>query len=111
MGVDLIIYDGKLQGISELCKKYNVSLRVFKERTNAGWSVDKALRTRYRKPQQNKHTVYGINNDKYKSEEDMCKAYGINRTTFKMRIKAGWGLEKALTTPVKEPKYKSLREY
>lgn len=44
MGVDLIIYDGKLQSISELCKKYNVPLRVFKERTNAGWSVDKSLR-------------------------------------------------------------------
>lgn len=41
----------------------------------------------------------------------MCKAYGINRTTFKMRIKAGWSLEKALTTPVKEPKYKSTRNY
>lgn len=90
MSIDLILYDDKLQTISELCKRYNVPIRVFKERINAGWQVDKAIRTRYRKPQQNKNIVYGINNDKYKSEGDMCKVYGINRTTFKMRMKAGW---------------------
>lgn len=61
MSTDLIIYDGELQSIRELCKKYNIPFRVFKERTNAGWSVDKALRTKYkRKPQQSKKKQFMV---------------------------------------------------
>lgn len=39
---------------------------------------------------------------KYSSITELCKAYGILKTTFSRRIKAGWNIENALT---KEPVY------
>lgn len=35
--------------------------------------------------------------NKFESMDEMCKTYGINRTTFNSRIAKGWPLEKALT--------------
>lgn len=41
----------------------------------------------------------------YKGENtpvsDLCKEYGIVPAVFLLRIRAGWSIEKALTTPVR----------
>lgn len=37
--------------------------------------------------------------NRYKSKAAMAKAYGISKFVFDKREKAGWSLEKALTTP------------
>lgn len=45
----------------------------------------------------------------YSSRAEMLKVYGIKTTTFKTRLKFGWSLEKALTTPVK--KYEPITDH
>lgn len=42
------------------------------------------------------------NGQSYESKDDMLKVYGLKSDTFDNRIKSGWSLERALTTPVKE---------
>ena len=37
--------------------------------------------------------------NRYKSKAAMAEAYGISKFVFDKREKAGWSLEKALTTP------------
>ncbi len=40
--------------------------------------------------------------NRYKSKAAMAEAYGLSRFVFDKREKAGWDLEKALTTPVRD---------
>lgn len=42
--------------------------------------------------------------NRYKSKAAMAQAYGLNKFVFDKRKKAGWNLEKALTTPVRDNK-------
>ena len=42
--------------------------------------------------------------NRYKSKAAMAQAYGISKFVFDKREKAGWDLEKALTTPVRDSK-------
>ena len=35
----------------------------------------------------------------------MLEHYKVTHKMFEQRLKAGWGLEKALTTPMKKPKF------
>lgn len=77
-----------------MCRHYNKSKSLVKERLKSGWSLEDALtkdRIDLRKECQDH---LGI---KYKSINDMCSKYGISEATFKSRIKVGWSLEDALT--------------
>ena len=39
---------------------------------------------------------------------DMCDWYGINKETYKSRIRIGWSLEDTLTTPVRKTNHKKI---
>jgi hypothetical protein len=47
--------------------------------------------------------------NKYNKVKDMTNTYSVPYQTFKNRLKAGWNLEQALTTPIPD-KYKRLRK-
>uniref|UniRef100_UPI0040559D7F hypothetical protein n=1 Tax=Agathobacter sp. TaxID=2021311 RepID=UPI0040559D7F len=41
--------------------------------------------------------------NQFENEKTMCKHYDIPYITHKHRLRKGWSLEKALTTPVRKP--------
>jgi len=45
--------------------------------------------------------------NKYKTQTEMCKKYGISSATYTSRIKKGWSKKKALTTPTGKKSNKS----
>jgi hypothetical protein len=50
----------------------------------------------------NRHTKKVIHrNVEYKTKEEFCKANNISRGLFNSRVKAGWGLDKILSTPIR----------
>lgn len=93
----------EFKSIKDMCKYWNVSYYTVITRLNDGWSVEEALTT----PTQN-ITVKVIAKDhlgnEFKTITDMTRYWGINAGTFTGRIKKGWSVEDALTTPTQRPK-------
>lgn len=96
--------------ISDMCRHYNISHGLIRDRLLAGWSLKDAL-TIPANPDIHIKTkeVEDHLGNKYNSLASMCKHYGMSDCTYRSRIQKGWTLEKALTTPVR-PKKKYNRD-
>lgn len=88
--------------ISDMCKAYNIDRCTYNNRTRSGWSKEKALTTPV-KPKNAASGIISIDHlgNVYDSISDMCKAHNVKYSIYRDRIKAGWSIEKALTTPVR----------
>ena len=53
-------------------------------------------------PVNEKHRVKDHKGNSFASITELCKYYNLSESTFNHRIKHGWNLEKALTTPPKK---------
>lgn len=83
--------------IKEMCKAYDINPETFSRRINVyGWSLQKALTTPV-KPNGGQY-CYDHEGTRFKSENLMCKHWGVERKTFKYRINHGMSVEEALTT-------------
>lgn len=94
--------------IGEWCEKYNANYNVVYNRVAAlGWDLEEALTT----------PVYGKNNSGPKGREyqiglmtltiaEWSKLYNIYAPLVRQRIKNGWNIEEALTTPSNRHKKK-----
>ena len=89
------------KSIEEMCKAYDITYVTFSHRLKLGWTLKDALETPVRVPLE-AYWVTDYKGNKFKSKKEMCKAYGINYSTFKSRMRLGWALKDALETPVKE---------
>ena len=87
-----------------MCKFYNIKSSVFLNRIELGWTLEAALTTPVKtsnRRRKNGHIkVYDHLGHEYPSQTAMCKFYGIKQCSFLSRIKNGWTLEAALTTPI-----------
>ena len=86
---------------SEMCRVYNISYEIYRSRKKLGWTVEEIIngkRQNSRIKEQRDHL-----GNVYKSESSMCKKYGVNRNTYRQRIKNGWTVEEALTNRRVEP--------
>lgn len=76
-----------------LFKRTRTSIQKRRQR---GMSVEEALED-YAK----KHFVTDHKGNVFHNNKEMCSKYGLKPSTVRYRLKMGWSLEKALTTPVK----------
>lgn len=91
--------------IRAMCKHWNVETSRYFGRRKIGWPLEKILTTEDK-------IVYPENTipaedhlgNKFPSENEMCKFWGIPRTTYRLHIKQGWSVEKALTTKKRDIK-------
>ena len=91
-------YDTK----AEMCKQYGLNATTYMNRIKKGWSVEKALTT---KPNESKeYYVTDHLGNVFNTQKEMCDAWNILINTYRSRIKKGWSIEKALTTPLNQPK-------
>jgi len=89
----------KFQGISSMCRYYDISELTFITRTNAGWSLKDTLTTpvvNKNKPTHMKECKDHLGNS-YKSVVAMCKHYNISTAYYYTGLKLGWTLEEILT--------------
>lgn len=88
------------KSIVEMCRAYGITDTCYKFRIKyLGFSQKDALE----KPMQDK-TVKDHLGNTYKNTAEMAKAYGLNSNALKHRLRSGWTIEKALTTPLKNTK-------
>lgn len=88
---------------AKMCEKYGINFFTYRERKMKGWSIEDCLTKSLADPSQrfSKECVDHKGN-KYKSEADMAKAWGITPRILATRKSHGWTLEEALTTPLKD---------
>ena len=97
----------KYKSLTAMCRAYNISMTAFKYRHDTRkWSLEKTLET----PLINTRMAYAAPcvdhlGNKFPSKRDMCDYWRIPRALFYNRMRAGWSVEKALTTPPLESKH------
>ena len=76
---------------------YQLSTRIY----TCGWDLKRALTTPFRKCKTHKYHNEYIDHlgNKYKTLKSMLEKYNTNVQLYTWRIRHGWSIERALTTP------------
>lgn len=87
------------KNMTQMCKYWGVTRELYKDRIRRGWTIKDALTI----PKGEYSPTFIESTDhtgrKFKTFSDMCKAYDISTNTVKDRLRRGWNLKIALTTP------------
>lgn len=83
----------------KMCEHYGIDKQVYFGRLKMGWSLEKALTTPLDFQPKNSKAVTDHTGENFKSISAMCKKWDIPRSTYNIRIKKGWTIKDALTTP------------
>ena len=83
------------KSIAEMCREYNISSSMYKQRVKAGWSSKCALLV----PSRKKHSFFDHKGIQYNTLEEKCNAYNITVSTYKCRINRGLSEQEALELP------------
>lgn len=84
-----------------MCDAYGIDRQTFFGRKTLGWSLEKCLTEPLIMQARNSKEISDHLGNKFASKSDLCKFWGIKRSTFNARQKQNWSLEKTLTTPCK----------
>lgn len=94
----------EFESLTAMCKHYGLSTCAYKNRLAKGWSLQQALETPNAKflPESKRTDHLG---NVYETAKAMVSHYGLTLDTYNRRIKIGWSIEKALTTPIDTTKH------
>jgi hypothetical protein len=95
-----LTYNGKTMRLADWAKEAGLKRVTITARLRKGWSVEKALTTSVDPlDSPDRHTVI-THDGRSMILADWAAEVGIHRATISRRLKAGWSVERALTTPV-----------
>ena len=97
------------ESFADMCRHYKISVTTVRYRLLCGWSLKDSLTKPTGDVDIEAKSVTDHLGNKYSSVASMCKHYNIGYDALKCRVKAGWTVEQALTTPVR-PKKKYNRD-
>ena len=104
-----VILDGKLyKSLREVAQEYGVRHRTLICRLHNGWSLEDAITTPIRNKGSKGYKVY-LRGVYYPSISKAAESYGINPENVYMRLRYGWSLEDAITTPVGNKRINSIK--
>ncbi len=83
-----------------MAEAYGTDYYRMMKRLAANWPLEDALTAGRRELTHFQGGCQDHKGNRYPNKKAMFKAYGISKAVFYNRIKRGWSLEKALTTPV-----------
>ena len=88
----------------EMCDYWGIPTAVYFGRAKLGWPLEKILTTKVMTPQEagNSKQVTDHTGHTFPSVSEMCKHWGMTRSTYNARIKQGWSTKDALTKPQKK---------
>lgn len=94
---------------AQMARHWGISPSLLHRRVHdKGMSLEDALTT----PISRKHSAQEVTDhlgNKYCSRSLMAKAYGISSLTLGDRLKRGWSMEEALTTPIDTSSYRKTK--
>lgn len=85
-----------------MCKHYNIPSQVYFGRIKIGWSLEKTLTTPVDKTPKNAKEAVDHLGQTFPTISAMCKHWNMKRSTYNARIKSGWSVKDALTTPCEQ---------
>lgn len=95
---------------AQMARHWGISPSLLHRRVHdKGMSLEDALTT----PISRKHSAQEVTDhlgNKYRSRSLMAKAYGISSLTVGDRLKRGWSMEEALTTPIDTSNYRKTKK-
>lgn len=86
----------RYKSMLEMCAAYVVKYATFRVRLRNGWTLEDALTNSRNVTQGNCIECYDFKGNKFKSYQDMCKAYNVKYMTFLHRKNLGQTLEECL---------------
>ena len=86
-----------------MCAHYGIAVHVFRYRIKNGWDLETALTLPVHNNIDDKKIIDHLGNE-FSSTAELCKHYNISKKLYQSRKKAGWNIEKILTTPHKNTK-------
>lgn len=95
-------YQGNhFDSFKEMAEAYDMPVQQLRARLNLGWELKKALTTPFRSCKPHKYYNEYIDHlgNKYKTLKSMLEKYNTNIQLYTWRIRHGWSIERALTTP------------
>ena len=100
------IYDhlgNQYMSISEMAEHYGITEKIYHGRRHGmKWSLEKTLTTPIITQAKNSQQVTDHTGVTWPSISEMARHWGIKQNTYRARIKQGWSVEQALTTPCKD---------
>lgn len=90
--------------IRKMCDAYGINISTFDSRMRRGMSLQDALTKGICKNERNSKACKDHLGNCYSSTTSMCKAYGIDVSAYRSRIRNGWNKEDALTKGVDKTK-------
>lgn len=102
-------HKGKLyKNVDAMCSAYGLSRSLYAARRRKGMTKEEALTTPHEAQVSDKENRTDHNGRVYRSLYEMCRTYGIRKTTYMSRLESGYTKKDALTIPVKD--IEKLRE-
>lgn len=98
----LITHNGRTQTLTQWSKETGLRYNTIIRRIESGWTVEQALtrpQQKGRKPSQRKDAHMITFNGRTQSMRDWEVECGFSVTLLHQRLKLGWSIERALTTP------------
>lgn len=103
---NVLTYNGESHTLREWSRLIGIDSRtIFKRINRDGWTLEDALNKPIRKVKKGNDALIEFNNKKH-NLSNWSKLLNIPRETLKSRLKRGWSVEDAFTTPVKSNKNK-----
>ena len=96
-----ITYKGETKTATEWSEALGGSRNLVEERLKLGWSIEKAVTTPPLKPSKRNSKNITFNN-KTQSLRDWSKDLNISYSTLAGRLRRGWSVSKAFSTPTEE---------
>lgn len=98
--------------VKEMCRYWGVKPGVYSERINSGWTLEQALTECASTDLPANDTCRDHLGVLYANEKEMCEHWKIPFNSYIYRIKTGWSVERALTTPLQHfPVTKVCRDH
>lgn len=99
-----IVYNGETKTISEWARTIGISADALWYRLKNGWSIEDAitippLKSNKRYDRNSPYTKMVTIHKETKPLLEWCSAYGIDKDLVGKRLKYGWSIERAITTP------------
>ncbi len=97
----LITYKGETKNLKQWCEKLGISYSTAFYRWKKKWKIEEILK------KTNKDIIH--NGTKITLQE-IFEIYGIKKTTFYSRLRAGWSQKEAIETPTKKMRDSEITE-
>ena len=88
--------------IHAMCRHYNITTAIYYGRLRCGYDQKEALTSSKQLQPRNSRQVTDHTGHEWPSVSQMCQHWGVKRSAYNARIKAGWSMQDALTKPTTE---------